>query len=338
MTAIISQNRANSSFAGDYIALVFENNPQALDHFQLRWPLWLFNTPLHIVHQAAPQLYTFVLTDSLTQSEAYGVFHLSVFVDTLQNKKKGVSPHRASFGSFEVAERVSHDNFAEWLTFIELFAKSRGMSAIEIKHYPHCYNPSRSAFIRRGLLRHGFFISKTTDNQFIDINEKSFEEGLHASERRRLRKCLHAGFYFEEWQNPSPNPIYNFIQHNRQLLGYTLSFSLGQLEKWLTAFPEKYRVFCIKDGNTIASLTLAVRVGTQVLYNFCPADNLTYRTYSPAVLLNKGLYEYAQSEGISILDLGVSINSQGNPKPSLSRFKHNLGAKDSEKVVFEKEW
>jgi lipid II:glycine glycyltransferase (peptidoglycan interpeptide bridge formation enzyme) len=105
---------------------------------------------------------------------------------------------------------------------------------------------------------------------------------------------------------------------------------------WLKAFSAHFRVFCVKDADTIASLSLAVRVGEKVLYNFCPADNLSYRTFSPAVLLHKGLYEYAKNENITLLDLGISVDADGLPKPGLSRFKHNLGAKDSEKYVFRK--
>jgi hypothetical protein len=330
MTLIIPQNRANSSYSRDYKALVFENEPEALHRFRLRWVPWLFNRPLHVTHQEASRVYTFVLTDSPTQSEAHGIFHLFV-EDT-----KGVSPYRASFGSFEVAEYVSHANFSEWLTSIELFAKNQGISSLEIKHYPNCYNPARSTFVRRGLLRHDFEIIQTIDNQFIEIKEADFEQGLHASERRRLRKCLRAGFRFEEWKNPSAQEVYEFIQHNRQLLGYTLSFSSEQLEIWLKVFPNHFQVFYVKDANTLASLTLTVRVGEKVLYNFCPADNLSYRNYSPAVLLNKGLYEYAKREGVTVLDLGVSIDSGGKVKPSLRRFKHNLGAKDSDKQAFRK--
>lgn len=330
MTLIIPQNRANSSYSRDYKALVFENEPEVLDHFRCRWGPWLFNTPLHVTHQKASLIYTFVLTDADTQSEAHGIFHL--FVQDTQ----GVSPYRASFGSFEVAEYISHADFSEWLTSIELFVKNQGICSLEIKHYPNCYNPARSTFIRRGLLRHGFEIIESIDNQFIEITESNFEQGLHASERRRLRKCLRAGFRFEEWKNPSAQEVYEFIHHNRQLLGYTLSFSFEQLQMWLDIFPNHFQVFCIRDADTLASLTLTVRVGEKVLYNFCPADNLSYRNYSPAVLLNKGLYEYAKNEGITVLDLGISIDSEGKVKPSLRRFKHNLGAKDSEKQVFRK--
>jgi len=328
MTIILPKNRTSLRTGHDYTGLVFINELEAIQRFQVRWPLWLFNTPLHVVHQKPTRIFTFILTDTLTQSEAYGIFHLSV------EGSKGISPHRASFGSFEVAERVSHAEFSDWLGSIEDFAKQQGITQLEIKHYPHCYHPSRSNFIRRALIRNGFSIKQSLENQFIEISENTFENGLHTSERRRLRKCLAAGFRFEEWQNPSPFLLYEFIRQNRQLLGYSLSFSLEQLTTWLTLFPNDFRVFCIKDDEIIASLSLVVRVGQSILYNFCPADNLAYRTYSPAVLLNKGLYEWAKNKGITILDLGISIDSEGKTKPSLSRFKHKLGAIDSEKHLF----
>ncbi len=324
------QNKVKSSPLRNYTALVVKNNPDILHQFTIRWSFWLFNTPLHVKHQNAAEVYTFILTDAATQTEAYGIFHLFI-----QNQE-GVSPYQASFGSFEIAERVSHSEFAEWLIGIEEFAKTLGISGLHIKHYPTCYNPSRSTFIRRGLLRRGFELRQSTENQFIAVTNRSFDDSLHTSERRRLRKCLRAGFRFEEWLNPPPKEVYAFIEQNRQLLGYSLSFSFEQLQLWLNIFPEYFRVFCVKDGDTLASLSITVRVGESTLYNFCPADNLDYRTYSPAVLLNKGLYSECQYKGISILDLGVSVNETGASKPSLKRFKENLGAKNCEKYFFYK--
>jgi hypothetical protein len=326
----IPQQKVTSFPLRDYTAQVVKNNPNVLHQFHIRWPLWLFNTPLHVNHQNADEVYTFILTDTATQTEAFGIFHLFV------HKQRGISPHQASFGSFEIAERISHADFAEWLTGIEFFVKELGISSLSIKHYPTCYNPSRTTFVRRGLTRRGFDTPNSTENQFIPVTKHRFEEGLHASERRRLRKCLRAGFRFEEWLNPPAEEVYAFIEHNRRLLGYSLSFSFEQLQGWLSLFPHYFHVFCVKDGETLASLTLTVRVGESVLYNFCPADNLLYRTYSPAVLLTKGLYENCQQKGISLLDLGISVNETGAPKPSLKRFKENLGAKNCDKYVFHK--
>lgn len=330
MTHLLPKNKVQATIQRAFSSLVFHNDPAALTRFRCRWSPWLFNTPLHVIHQQAEQVYTFVLTDAETQQELYGFFHLFV-----QNHQ-GISPLRASFGSFEVAEVVSHTDFSTWLTFIETFALSHGVESLSIRHYPSCYHPARSAFIKRGLVRHGFQISQQSINHYVSVSSQPFEESLHASERRRLRKCVQAGFRFEEWVSPPAQQVYQFIAHNRQRLGYSLSFGEEQLQLWFAVFPEAFRVFCVKNGEEIISLGLTVRVGKNALYHFCPADNLAYRQYSPSVLLTKGLYEFSQQEGIIILDLGISVDAAGLPKTSLARFKRNLGAQECEKWQFEK--
>jgi hypothetical protein len=330
MTHLLLKNKVQATIPRTFSSLVFINDPAAISRFRCRWSPWLFNTPLHVIHQQADQVYTFVLTDADTQQELYGFFHLFV-----QNQQ-GISPLRASFGSFEVAEVVSHADFSVWLNSIESFAVSQGIKSLSIRHYPNCYHPTRSSFIKRGLVRHGFQLSQSSINHYLSVTSQPFETALHASERRRLRKCLQGGFRFQEWKSPDAEQVYQFIAHNRERLGYSLSFRKDQLQHWLAVCPESFRVFCVKNGKEVASLGLTVRVGKKVLYLFCPADNLTYRPYSPSVLLTKGLYEFSQKEGITILDLGISVDATGLSKNSLARFKRNLGAQECEKWQFKK--
>ncbi len=81
---------------------------------------------------------------------------------------------------------------------------------------------------------------------------------------------------------------------------------------------------------------MTVRVRDDILYTFLPASNPAYHAYSPLVLLMDGLFEYCQQQQIRLLDLGVSLDGNHQPKPSLLRFKRNLGALESPKVCFEK--
>ncbi|MFN4147497.1 MAG: GNAT family N-acetyltransferase [Runella sp.] len=321
----------SATFLEGWSMLVFENEPHAIERFRVRWPVWLFNTSTHVVGQNAPCVYTFVLTDTLHR-ELYAFFHLFVFDSPL----RGRSPYRASFGSFEVVEHLSHRVFGEWLQGIEKFVKIQQISSLEIVHYPQCYAPAQSAFIKRGLLRQGFIIEKNFENHYFNVNQQPYVQHLHPSERRRLRKCQRAGFCFEEWFSPNPEEVFAFIEQNRKALGYKLSFDLGQLKQWLYIFPEQFKVFAVKDDDTIVSLALVVRVGPRVLYNFCPADRLLYRSFSPTVMLHEGLYQYCQKENISILDLGISVNAYGQPKQSLMRFKSKLGAVICPKMTFAK--
>ncbi|MCU0339027.1 MAG: GNAT family N-acetyltransferase [Spirosomaceae bacterium] len=318
--------------AAKYKTLVFENEPFVLHQLVAKSALWLFNTPEHVAQQSASTVLSFVLTDALTATELLGVLHLF-----LENDTTARSPFRAPFGSFDVAEGVSHEALQWWLTEIETYCRRLNVNRITIKHFPECYAPSRAVFVKRGLSRSGFEVTQSFENQYIEIQSASFESQLHPSERRRLRKCLNAGFRFEQCLSPDVSEVYHFIAQNRQSLGYRISFSQDDLQRWLTLFPDHFYVFWVIDGTRIASLTLAVRAGERVLYNFCPANSPDYRSYSPAVLLTAGLYDYCQHNQITVLDLGISLDNNGIAKPSLIRFKRNLGAKSCLKMVFEKQ-
>ncbi|GAB4027621.1 hypothetical protein GCM10028773_59450 [Spirosoma koreense] len=54
------------------------------------------------------------------------------------------------------------------------------------------------------------------------------------------------------------------------------------------------------------------------------------------VMLLDGLFVYCQQHRIQLLDLGTALDENGQPKPGLMRFKRNVGAQESPKLVFEK--
>ena len=341
---------------------IFQNQPQAIQQFEIDWPISFFNSYQYVDYQATEQVYTFVLTDDSKQ-KALAFFYL--FVDN----KNGLSPKRGSYGSFEISEKLTISSLQNFIKSIINFCKELDLEKIEIKHFPTCYDVKRSEIIERALLQSGFTILLNYENQYLEITDSSFETKLHSSEKRRLQKCFKAGFIFEEIQQPDIEQVYNFISKNRSELGYKVTFELEDLQTWFRLFcgfscsgfaiqnqidigcsgfviqsqinedlqsisKNIYQVFCVKENQKIIALTLTVNVAEGILYNFCPADDLAYRTFSPAVLLTKGLYEYCQKKKIKCLDLGVSIDSEGQSKPDLLRFKKNLGAVNSEKRVF----
>lgn len=313
-----------------YETLVLKNEVDTLRQMSLKCSLWFFNTPSYIAAQKGNDAFTFILTDTLTRTQVHGVLHLFV------HNQEALSPLRAPFGSLELAEGVSYALLQQWLSDIESYCRGLGINHFTIKHYPECYDFNRAVFVKRGLLRSGFEVKQTFENQHIEVNDGVFEGLLHPSERRRLRKCMQAGFCFEQWTSPNVSEVYDFIFQNRRALGYRMSFDENDLHHWFAAFPERFAVFRVRNATEITALALVVRVGAKVLYNFCPVNALAYRAYSPAVMLTAGLYGYCQQNDISVLDLGISVDSDGLPKPSLVRFKRNLGAKSSLKMIFER--
>lgn len=301
--------------------LFLKNNPTALQNLKSDWNTSLFYQQKYIENQYLETLYTFALADEKLQA----VFYLQV------ENGGGFSPQRASYGSVETDGQMNEETIHDFIKQSVEVCKKKGLKYISIKHFPDCYAPTNTELVEKVLLKNGFTIIQNTDNQFIEL---PFLEQLHSSEKRRLKKCLRAGFEFSEWQNPNPETIYEFIENNRRQLGYSLSFGLDELKNWLSIFPENYKVFCVNDQSKIIAISLCVKVREDVLYNFCPADDLNYRSYSPAVLLHQGLCAYCQQHNIRILDLGVSLDADGQPKPSLIRFKEHLGAKICQKKIF----
>ncbi|MCF2488241.1 hypothetical protein L0659_08700 [Dyadobacter sp. CY347] len=80
---------------------------------------------------------------------------------------------------------------------------------------------------------------------------------------------------------------------------------------------------------------MTVRVNDQILYNFLSGDLPEYRVYSPVVMLMDCVYQYCQREKIRMLDLGISLDENGVYKPSLGRFKRNIGGQECLKMTYE---
>lgn len=336
MTHILSSLRENKTTTNPQErchVLVFENQPHALNHFQITWQPWVFNSPQYAHYQSEDaQLFTFILTN-LAQTQALAFFHLFV----KPHQKTGNSPALAPFGGLEIKPKLPPGLLDYFVQEMGDFCQKLSLESCQIKLFPNCYDAPNAKKIANSLRKNGFKVVQAFENQHIVVSDAPFQTQLHASERRRLQKCERAGFVFEEWVQPDLAAVYAFIAKNRQALGYAITFDYAALVAWFGLFSDQYHLFCVKNGQQIVALTVAVRVGSGVLYNFCPADCLHYRAFSPTVLLTAGLYHYCQQNAIQILDMGVSIDANGQPKESLQRFKCNLGAKSSQKLIFAKQ-
>ncbi len=287
----------------------------------------LYSQTRHLVTQGS--LCSVVLWDTRTDT-VLAMLPLGWVDDTL------VSLPRAPFGGLTSADDTPPELLVFLLDCLESWAAARNGTRLVVKLPPVAYDPARVAGQKRLLEAHGFSIEQSSLNLHIPVGVEEFSATIHVSERKRLRKCQRAGFVAEAWQEPDPDQVFDFVSESRRRQGYALSITRPQLKALLLELPDVARVFVVRDGPTIASLTVAVRVSDGILYNFCPADNLAYRAYSPTVLLDAALYAFAQREGISLIDLGVSLDHLGQEKSSLVRFKKNLGGIGSEKAIYVK--
>ncbi|MBO0950998.1 GNAT family N-acetyltransferase [Fibrella forsythiae] len=256
----------------------------------------------------------------------------AVFVDN----ELAISPKLAPFGSVEFISALPERALTDLLDSLESQVHQLGLPVLRLTNYPHCYAPQQAGRLAYELERRAYEVTDQLINFHLDVTGEPLAPRMHLSERRRLAKCKKANLDVTRWVAPPVQQVIQFIQQSRNQQGYPLTISVERLTYLLQQFPDQYPVFVVRDGSTIAALTVAVRVRQDILYNFLPADNMAYRSFSPAVLLTDGLYSYCQQENITLLDLGVSVDEYRLAKPGLMEFKRRLGAQESAKMVWEK--
>jgi len=245
-----------------------------------------------------------------------------------------LSPLRAPFGGFEFSRTIDSQILYEFLQEVISCIKSKGGKKIVFSLAPECYELEKADLVDEVLLHSGFQISVTELNYHLSVKENSFETNLHESERRRLKKCLDAGFTFEISNSPDVDFVHQFIANCRLRKGYPLSMNASDFKKMFEAFAERYILFTVKDNAKIIAVAVGVKVHSSVLYNFLPADDKNYLSFSPMVLLNKGIFDYCKLNGFEIFDLGIAT-SGGIQNPGLIKFKEHLGGELSHKYSYE---
>lgn len=304
-------------------------DPSSLDKAPFGFERFLFNEPIHLLSQPCAQAFIFQLLSIRKKVEA----RFSLFMQPDQ----AISPCRAPFGSIEFNSRLENQHLDFFLDQIENFVLSKGLQQLSMKGYPFCYAPLQAQTLSQCLLRRGYLINHSALNFHLPVTVLPFEWGLHHSEKRRLKKCIQANFQFQEEMQPDWASVYAFVKASRLRRGYSLSLDWEDFRALFSQFPNSYQVFTVKEGENVAALTVTVRINDHILYNFYPADAANYQTFSPTVLLTKGLYDYCQRHGFSQLDLGT-VPDEPVPNYGLMRFKKNLGAQPSLKLSFEKKF
>lgn len=313
---------------GDYLILRQRNPPEATipPFFQ---PGFFFNNANHLCQQSPQPL---CVITALNKTTGEGEARCAFFVEA----DRAISPAGAPFGSVEFGPALPDTVLSQLIDALIDEAQSLGVSTLRLVNYPTCYAPEETRRLIEQLLQRGFRVAASDQNFFLPVADDSFETLIHPSERRRLRKCRQAGFRLERGCNADLDAVISFLVQTHQQRGYKLTLPPDRLRTLIQAFPNQFLSFIVWDNMTIAALTIVVQVRADILYNFLPASNPVYHVFSPIVLVTEGVFSYCQQHQIRLLDLGVSLDGNHQPKPSLMRFKRNLGAHESEKLVFVK--
>ena len=168
-------------------------------------------------------------------------------------------------------------------------------------------------------------------SQGILVNDWDCQK-LSKGNRKKLRQFSEAGGVVRKAEFHELPTVYEIIQTNRANIGVSPSISLDQLQKSFTSMPHAYSSWVAELGNSIAAVSVSLRVKPDNEYVYMWADNLEFRNYSPVVALCEGLLKQMKVEGVKILDLGIS-SLKGEVNENLLRFKSNLGAESFAKTT-----
>ena len=313
----------------DEYTILLQHNPHPSDIPEFCQAGFFFNEFPHLQQQQNGRFYLLTAVNQTTrQAEARCAFFVG--------SNEAVSPGAAPFGSIEFAETLPDKVLDKFLRGLATTARATKATVLRLINYPHCYAPQQANRLTGMLLRHGFRVREANQNFFLLVDSHSFISIIEPQERRRLRKCQRAGFTCSYWKTPDIATVVSFLKTTRQQQGYRLTICPERLTDLLQMFPNQFLIFAVTDGSHLAAVSVAVQVRHDILYNFMPASHPAYRTFSPMVMLMDGLFTYCQQQNIRLLDLGVSLDNDRQPKPGLMRFKRNLGALESPKLVFEK--
>jgi hypothetical protein len=287
----------------------------------------IFHDPKHLALQSPKDWLSFFIQDN-NASEIKG----AVYFNLKDHEAK--SAVKSPFGSFLFSDSVSRDQLVEFVQFVESELKNAGTGIVLIKNQPQTYS-KKNEMLHEVMLECGYAIGSEETSAVISVTDKSFESGLHKSEKKRLRKCRENDLVFEIMLLTQLQKIYIFLEACRKEKGYALSMTFNEIQELVRVFPERVILTTVISKNQIIAANISIRVYDHVLYNFYHDHASEYDHLSPVVLLNEGLYQFCQENKIQLLDLGTS-NIVGELNESLLNFKLNLGAKPSTKLTFTK--
>ncbi len=306
---------------GYYFSLHADKNYRPLEG------LYLFNKDKFLKKDLPHELIQFYI---YKENAPFVIGKFNLFV---QNHV-GYSPIKGSFGSIEFKEGTPTDVIESFVDFILKWCEGRNLRSVIIKNFPFAYNSSNSTVLFNIFFTKGFRILNSEVNSHIPISKRPFEENIHHSKRRSLRKCIGKNFTFQLEADPELEMVYDIIKDCRDAKGYPTSLTFSELEKMFRDFPE-FLLFTVRDGKTIIALSVCIVINRDILYNFYPADKLAYRKYSPVTMIASGIYLYGQKNNFSCLDMGTS-SVNGKINQGLIGFKRQLGARESLKLTLEK--
>ena len=288
----------------------------------------VFNRPEYRLLFTRDGWFSFYILDPQTMS-VHGHVHFHV------HDQLAVTPLRAPFGSVETSPAVSAETLAHFLRFAESRLLQAGVLKIVIKNPPDVYHPVTARILHALLFNAGYTIASAETTSVIVVSSALFSDVVHRRKRRKLKQSGSLPFVFAQLDTNSLPDVYDFISVCRISKKYRLSITLDDLRRTADEFPEEYHIFGVYYSGQLVAASIAIQVNDKVLYHFISDHIRKIGSFSPALVLMEGIYNFCIRRKLQILDLGTSA-PDAVPNARLLNFKKELGAKVSDKFTFMK--
>lgn len=209
----------------------------------------------------------------------------------------------------------------------------RNIQIANIRQRPDFEPSFESQWLHDALLKNQFNCIQEK-NQHVVLGLQS-EQNLHPMQLRKIKKCLTEGFPFNQESASNIPEVHAFLSSCRKQQGLEINISDHSLEHLFNKLPLNFECFTVRNHeNEIMAATVIVLINNQIAYNYLPAFDRAYKTYSPLSFLLYHLYGWLKERNIEIFDLGIS-SIRGEIQKGLYTYKKRMGAVDSNRFIYE---
>jgi len=251
---------------------------------------------------------------------------------------KAISLLYCPYASLSIFKKVDSKILTSFIESVIEKLYIQSVKEIIIKLPPHFIEDNQENGLDKIFENCGFKIQSSEINHHITLDQNDYWDSIHQMQRRKIKKCIESGFQVQQEPIDSIAEIHYFIEKCRTQTGIGINISRKNLINAFEQLPDQYESFTVRNSaNQIMAATVSVKVTEDVVYNYLPAFDRTFKTYSPLTLLTHHLVDRFKNEGYKYLDLGIS-SINGTPQKSLITFKERMGAIESNRLTYHLEF
>jgi len=237
-----------------------------------------------------------------------------------QNGRHYESPVGASYGSF-VWEDIDAATALAIVEAFESYIRELGVQAVHLTSAPTLYQPVLSQNLEFALLYKGYAYERHYISHITQLGIVSDPQDLFAPIAKRYIKRAYQHYRGIAIEEVSPDRMiaaltefYPIIVENKARRNAKPTHSLEDLRRLHELLPELMKLWLLRlDGELIAG-SLIFLPNHRVPLSFYPMMRYEFRDVRPIYVLSAEMMRWAQRQGYSYFDLGVSQDtSDDNP-------------------------